>query len=131
MTLANGERGIMCQPIVAEFPDANQSDIGFSTLDAHMRARALYLLPNHTWANNGNYYFMADADPPLLPPQYQLQTDSSYFFVMHLENNRPCNVGLCRGGVCARSTARRVSRLWPLYLSYSSWSKSSYLSVAF
>ncbi len=116
LVLANGERRKMCQPIVrAAAHFINQS--GFEASPLTLAERELYRL------SEGEFLFVANKEEKL-PEQYRVSVANlSELALMHLENNRPCAVGLCREGVCEKSRVRRVSRLWPLYLSHSAWSE--------
>uniref|UniRef100_A0A5K3F9A9 ADAM 17 n=1 Tax=Mesocestoides corti TaxID=53468 RepID=A0A5K3F9A9_MESCO len=124
--LTNGERRSMCQPIVSMSSEVNQSTRDITPLNTSTWCLYRFSVsPNATSnASNSEYFFVADKDVNL-PPEYRVVSvaNSSAYVLMHLENNRPCAVGFCRQGVCVESRVRRVSRLWPLYLTTSTWSR--------
>ncbi|VDO03421.1 unnamed protein product [Rodentolepis nana] len=121
--MANGDRRMMCQPIAAlsSFSLANE------TTPLSNGSWNLFQLPFSTDILNTSlekYYFVTRENAHLAK-DYETDlkkvVNFSELVTMHLENNRPCAVGICRNGLCVESKTQNVGRLWPLFLSTDGW----------
>uniref|UniRef100_A0A0R3SQ45 ADAM9 protein n=1 Tax=Hymenolepis diminuta TaxID=6216 RepID=A0A0R3SQ45_HYMDI len=120
--MANGERRLMCQPIAA----LASFSLAGETTPLSNGSWNLFQLPFSTNILNTSaekYYFVTRENVHL-PRDYEIDlklVNISELVIMHLGNNRPCAVGICRNGLCVESKTQNVGRLWPLFLSNGGW----------
>ena len=119
----------MCQPIAAHVSSPLASESTPLSIDSWRVYRLPPSTGNAVNGSKGEEYFFVARKELNIPEADALGAAAlanlSNLVIMHLDNNRPCAVGLCRNGICVESQSQRVGRLWPLFLSTNAWSMLS------